>query len=94
MLALLERAKGGRMSKFIVRFLGGGLKVKVQEKLVLQALARGFALKHLDGPTPKLDSLTSSIEKAMAVAITQHPSYDHLIKALRDHGPDNLDQVL
>ncbi len=44
-LRLLEQAKGGRMSKYIVRYLGGGLKIKVQEKLVLSALARAFALQ-------------------------------------------------
>lgn len=46
---LLERAKGGRISKYIVRFLGGGLKIKVQEKLILQALARSFAQADYEG---------------------------------------------
>lgn len=96
-LHLLERAKGGSITKYIVRFLGGGLKIKVQEKLILSALARSFALADYEGGAgvseSKLKQLTDKIQSTINRAVTQHPNYDHLVQALLKHGVSDLESV-
>ena len=81
-----------------MRYLGKNLKVKIQERGVIQALSRGFALFHLDQTKikrseSKVNGLSLKVEKTINSAITQYPSYDGLIKALLEFGGDRLDEI-